>query len=76
MFIKVTLKNKTGYHYSDPAANSLTFVNVNKIDYYCDDTYEGYKSTICINGREFRCTQSVDEITEKITLAEIADSVK
>jgi len=33
-------------------------------------------STVCINGHEFRCTESVAEIKEKIELAKIADSVK
>lgn len=75
MFIKVTLRNKTGYHYSDPAANSLTFVNANKIDYYIEDSSSGYKSTICINGKEFQCTESVAEISEKINLAKIAETI-
>lgn len=52
-------------------------VNVCRIDYYYeDDDKDGYASMICINGREFRCKESVSEINEKIELAKIADSVK
>lgn len=74
--IKLNLRAKTGYHSSDPNANAITFININKIDYYFDESYDGYKSVICINGREFKCVESLEEITEKIELAKIADSVK
>ena len=76
MFIKLTLRSKMGYHPSDTNANTETFVNPSRIDYYYDDTRDGYKATICINSREFRCTESDAEISEKIELAKIADSVK
>lgn len=77
MFIKLTLRCKMGYHPSDTNANTETFVNPSRIDYYYDDdTRDGYKSTICINSREFSCTESAAEINEKIELAKIADSVK
>ena len=77
-FIKLTCRVKCGYHPSDPNANSSDMrVNVCRIDYYYDDDdKDGYISLICINGREFRCKESVAEINEKIELAKIADSVK
>ena len=73
--IKLNLRIKTGYHHSDPNANSITFVNIDRIDYYYEESHDGYKSMICINGKEFRCTASVDEIAERIMLAEIADNL-
>ena len=77
-FIKLTLRARIGnYQYGDPNANATTFVNVCKIDYYYDDDdKDGCASMICINGREFRCKESAAEISEKIELAKIADSVK
>lgn len=75
MFIKLTLR--LGYHPYDTNANTETFVNPSRIDYYYDDyTRDGYKSTIYINSREFICAESAAEISEKIELAKIADSVK
>lgn len=77
MFIKLNLRIKTGYHPADTKANSETVINVDRIDYYYDDIYgDGYMSTVCINGHEFRCTESADEIKEKIMLAEITASIK
>jgi len=77
MFIKLTLRAKAGYHHSDPNANAEVLVNSDRIDYYYDDDdKDGYKSVISINGHEFRCTSIAAEITEKIKLAKIADSVK
>lgn len=73
--IKLNLRIKSGYHYSDPNANSITFVNIDRIDYYYEESSDGYKSMICINGNEFRCTASAAEITERIDLAEIADNL-
>lgn len=75
-FIKLTLRARTGYHHSDPNANALVVVNSDRIDYYYDDEYDEYKSVISINGHEFRCTDNVRAIIEKIELAKIADSVK
>jgi hypothetical protein len=74
-FIKLELRARTGYHHSDPNANAEVLVNSDRIDYYYDDAYDGYKSIISINGREFKCTKSADEIKEKIMLAEIADNL-
>lgn len=72
LFIKLNLRIKTGY----PQANAETIVNIDRIDYYYDDPHgDGYMSTVCINGHEFRCTESVDEIKERIMLAEIADNL-
>ena len=77
MFIKLTLRARTGYHHSDPNANAEVLVNSDRIDYYYDDdSNDGYKSVISVNGHEFRCTDNVRAIIEKIELAEIADSVK
>lgn len=77
MFITLELRVKTGYHSADTKANASTMININRIDYYYDDIHgDGYMSTVCINGHEFRCTESADEIKEKIMLAEIADSIK
>lgn len=77
-FIKLTCHVRCGYHPSDPNANSANMqVNIEKLDYYYDeDDKDGYASMICINGHEFRCKESVTEITEKIELEKIADSVK
>lgn len=77
MFIKLNLRIKTGYHPADTKANAETVINVDRIDYYYDDIHgDGYMSSIAVNGTEFRCTSSAAEITEKIELAKIADSVK
>jgi hypothetical protein len=77
LFIKLNLRIKAGYHPADTQANSETVINIDRIDYYYDDPHgDGYMSTVCINGHEFRCTESVAEIKEKIELAKIADSVK
>lgn len=73
--IKLTLRIKTGYHHSDPNANAITFVNIDKIDYYYEESNDGYKSIICINGKEFKCTASAAEITERIDLVEIAGNL-
>ena len=74
-FIKLTCRVKTGYHHADPNANGVLHVNPDRIDYYYDDdTNDGYKSVISINGHEFRCTDNVRVIIEKIEEAEIADS--
>lgn len=76
-FIKLYLRILSGYHSSDPDAYESTMVNINKIDcYYPDGDGEVGKSSVIINGKTFRCRESVDEITEKIELAKIADSVK
>lgn len=77
MFISLELRIKTGYHPSDTKANASTMININRIDYYYDDVRgDGYMSSISVNGTEFRCTSSAAEISEKIELAKIADSVK
>ena len=76
LFIKLNLRIKSGYHPADTQANSETVVNINNLDYFYDDANgNGYMSTVCINGHEFRCTESADEIKEKIMLAEIADNL-
>ena len=77
MFIKLTLRiiKTGGFHNSDPSSNSKTFVNVDKIDYYYKDSFDRYKSVICINAKEFRCMESVDEIADRIMLAEITDNL-
>jgi hypothetical protein len=77
MFITLELRVKAGYHPVDTKANSKTLINVDHIAYYYDDIHgDGYMSSIGIDGTEFRCTSSASEITEKIELAKIADSVK
>lgn len=75
--IKLNLRSWSGYHPSDPDAYTETFVNVDRIAYYYPDPNGDLcKTSIAINEKEFKCKETVDEITEKITLAEIADSVK
>ena len=76
LYVKLNLRIKSGYHPADAQANSETIINIDRIDYYYDDPQgDGYMSTVCINGHTFRCTESVDEIKEKIMLAEIADNL-
>lgn len=66
MFIKLTI--------IDP--NTELYANVGKIDYYhsIDDDFD-CNSIISVNGHEFKCKETVDEIKEKIMLAEIADNL-
>lgn len=73
--IKLDLRVKTGYHHSDPNANAITFVNIDRIDFYYDESHDGYKSVISINSKEFRCMASAAEITERIDLVEIAGNL-
>lgn len=56
--------------------NTDLYVNVDKIDYYHSIDNEFDCSTIMsVNGHEFKCKSSVDEIKERIMLAEIADNL-
>lgn len=75
-FIKLTLRARIGaYHHSDPNANAETCLNIDRIDYYFEDLSDEYKSVVCINTKEFRCVETVEEIKEKLILAEIADNL-